>query len=145
MTQPRINAAGKLPPPPAPRLVARARLKPPPDMADAPRKEWRAIVNSLPADYFRPSDVSLLAAYCVWAAYARQCRVEIDRDGITIDNGNGRRIPHPATHVLQSATAAMSQMAVKLRLCPSSRYDDRTAATKANGDANARRPWEHKG
>jgi len=138
MSTPEPRAAAR-----APRLVARARMTAPKDLTDAQRKQWRSIVNSLPADYFRPSDVSLLRAYCIASAMLADAADEIGRDGITIDNGHGRRVPHAAVHVMSAATAAMAQMAVKLRLCPSSRYDDRTAATKANASKDAKRPWEN--
>jgi hypothetical protein len=39
--------------------------------------------------------------------------------------------------------AAMAQMAVKLRLCPSSRYTEKSAQTKVTA-AQGRRPWEQK-
>jgi P27 family predicted phage terminase small subunit len=141
MPSPRKTDA-EIPAPPPPRVVTRARMKPPADLNDAAKKEWRAIVNSLPADYFRPADVSLLSAYCVWAAIAKEARADIEANGIMVTNDKNRRITNAAVNVLYNATAAMAQMSVKLRLCPSARYDDRTAATKANATKNAARPWE---
>jgi P27 family predicted phage terminase small subunit len=133
-----------LPPPPPPRLIARARLKPPVYLTPEQKKEWRAITNSLPADYFKPSDVPLLAAFCCAATFYKQAAAEVARDGVTVEVvGKGRRMAHPAANMLVTQSSAMAQLAVKLRLCPSSRYDEKTAATKANASKDAKRPWEN--
>lgn len=118
------------------------RLTPPDHLNDAEVAEWRAIVDSLPADYFRPGDVPLLAAYCTASAFYKQAKEELRTDGLTIMDDKGRTYANPAHQILTSQASAMAQMAVKLRLCPSARYTEKSAGTKAKGAATGGRPWE---
>jgi len=122
--------------------VSGERFQPPPEFNEAQAREWRMIVDSLPADYFRPSDISLLSAYCISAAFYRQAAEEMSRDGIVYVDERGKRMTNPAHAVLTSQASAMAQIAVKLRLCPSARYSEKVAATKAGSSAAPLRPWE---
>jgi len=71
---------------------------------------------------------------------------EMKRDGITIINARGNQMAHPAASILTSQASAMAQMAVKLRLCPSSRTTSARTETKAKaGVAAAKRPWQSAG
>lgn len=136
-----------------------ARLLPPEHLNDAESAEWRAIVDSLPADYFRPGDIPLLGAFCSASALYKQAlgmmkddgiviqtyaRKTTKEDGTVVEDGL-RQYPHPAKDILTSQAASMAQMAVKLRLCPSARYTEKSAQTKAGQSAGAARPWEDTG
>ena len=118
------------------------RFQPPPDFNEAQAREWRAIVDSLPADYFRPSDISLLSAYCVAAAFYREAAEDMARNGITYIDERGRKVVNPAHQILTSQASAMAQMSVKLRLCPSARYSEKKANTLIGESSAPRRPWE---
>jgi P27 family predicted phage terminase small subunit len=121
------------------------RLEPPDGLTDAELSEWRAIVNSLNSDFFRPSDRPLLRAFCAASALYKQALELIRRDGITITVGNGNKRAHPATKVLSEQAATMACLAQKLRLCPSSRYSPTKAATltgRGGSSAGKPRPWE---
>lgn len=120
-----------------------ARIGCPEHLTDAQRAEWHLIVNSLPADYFRPGDVPLLGCFCAASALYKEALAMIQSEGIVVGEGNSRKA-HPAANILQSQSASLAQMAVKLRLCPSARYTEKTAATKSNG-ATGTRPWEDTG
>jgi P27 family predicted phage terminase small subunit len=103
--------------------------------------EWRSIVDSLPANYFRPGDAPLLAAYCIAAAFYKAAAADMQARGLTMVDDKGREYVNPAHQVLTSQASSMAQMAVKLRLCPSSRYSEKTASTKAGSSALPDRPW----
>lgn len=121
-----------------------SRLPAPEHLTDEQRLEWVSIVDSLPADYFRPGDVPLLAAYCVAAAFYKRAAADMEARGMTMMDERGREYVNPAHQVLTSQASAMAQMAVKLRLCPSARYSEKAAATKA-ASAPASRPWDATG
>jgi P27 family predicted phage terminase small subunit len=117
-------------------------LAPPDDLDELERVQWLAIVNSLPADFFNPSDVSLLAAYCVARAiYVRASR-ELKAGTLTVPDDKGRPHANPLAAIMTSQASSMAQLAGKLRLCPSSRYSDKSAATKTESGGSGRRPWE---
>lgn len=122
-----------------------ARLPAPAHLTPAQSAEWRDIVNSLPADYFRPGDAPLLAAYCMAATFYKRAAAEMEARGMVMTDDRGREYVNPAHQVLTSQASAMAQMAVKLRLCPSARYTDKGTATKLGSSAQPARPWEQAG
>lgn len=122
-----------------------ARVEAPDHLTDEQRSEWVGIVDSLPADYFRPGDVSLLAAYCVASAFYKEAAKQLQRDGIVLEMDNGRKYAHPAKDILTSQASAMAQMATKLRLAPSSRYTEKSAQTKTASSGVGGKPWEATG
>lgn len=119
-----------------------ARVEAPEDLTPPQRDEWTAIVNSLPPDWFRPADIPLLRAFVIAATMHRQATIEIERNGITLVNDRGNRCMNPAVSVMSSSASAMTQMAVKLRLCPSSRYVAAKAATKVAAAPLSDKPWQ---
>ena len=121
-----------------------ARISPPTHLDEAESAEWKAIVDSLPADYFRPGDVPLLGAFCSASALYKQALALIKAQGIIVSDEK-RSYPHPAKDILTTQASSMAQMAVKLRLCPSARYTEKAAQTKANATGGASRPWEDTG
>ncbi len=117
-----------------------ARIGPPDHLDDAERDIWHSIVDSLPADYFRPGDIPLLSAYCSAAVFYENARADIKERGLSVTDDRGREYVNPAHQILTSQASSMAQMAGKLRLCPSARYSERKAGaveTKTGG-----RPWE---
>lgn len=119
-----------------------ARIPAPSHLTEAQVLEWRAIVDSLPADYFRPGDVPLLAAYCVAASFYKRAAADMESRGMTCMDDKGREYVNPTHQVLTSQASAMAQMAVKLRLCPSARYSEKVASTKTTAGGTGSRPWE---
>jgi|SRR5690606_17158381 len=117
------------------------RLEPHHSLTEQQRKLWQEIVDSLPADFFRPGDVPLLAAYCkAWSFYLLAC-AEIEANGVTLQDERGKRFANPAQQMVVTQASAMAQLATKLRLAPSSRYTEKSAATRQRG-AVAAKPWQ---
>lgn len=118
------------------------RIAPPVHLTGEQAAEWRSIVDSLPPDYFRPGDVSLLAAYVTASVFYRRASADMEARGMTLMDDKGREYVNPAHQVLTSQASALAQMAVKLRLCPSSRYSEKAAATKTSRGTTISKPWE---
>lgn len=118
------------------------RLAPHGSLTEMQRGLWAEIVGSLPADFFRPGDVPLLAAYCkAWSFYLL-ASAEIEANGVTLEDERGKRYANPAQSMVVTQASAMAQMATKLRLAPSSRYTEKSAQTKTGMSAPGRKPWE---
>jgi P27 family predicted phage terminase small subunit len=122
--------------------VSDHRLPPPAGLTDAQVEQWLAIVNSLPADYFRPGDAPLLAAFCIASVFHRRAADDIEERGISLCDFKGREFVNPSHQMLTSQASAMAQMAVKLRLCPSARMTGKAAQGKSGAAAKGARPWE---
>lgn len=122
--------------------VTGQRLGAPDSLSPEQVTEWKSIVDSLPADYFRPGDVPLLAAYCVATSLYKRAAADMQTRGMTLLDDKGREVVNPVHQILTSQASAMAQMAIKLRLCPSARYSEKQAATKTGDAAKPARPWE---
>jgi P27 family predicted phage terminase small subunit len=120
----------------------RSRLDVPADFDEAQTARWKGIVDSLAADFFRPADVPLLRAYVIAATFFDDAAKRMKVDGIVLQNERGNWQAHPAHAVLTSQASAMAQLAVKLRLCPSSRYQAITAQSKVDNSPLTAKPWE---
>jgi hypothetical protein len=105
------------------------RPKPPAELTVEQAIQWRAIVNRLPADWFPTETWPLLAAFCRHSENAKRIAGLINAV-----NPDALRDPDSfrtydkllATH--ERETKAMSFVAVKLRLTPSSRLKAETAS-----------------
>lgn len=119
------------------------RLVPTPGLTEEQANEWRAIVDSLPADYFRPGDAPLLAAFVVASVFHRRAAEDLDRRGIAlVDDKTGREYVNPSHQMLTSQASAMAQLAGKLRLCPSARMSGKSAGRKNDDAPQGARLWE---
>lgn len=121
------------------------RIAPPEHLTHAQAKQWREIVDSLPADYLRPGDVPLLSAYCCASSYHQQAHALLEAEGMVLTNERGNAQVHPAVAILTAQAANLASLATKLRLCPSSRYDKHKAANMQRGAGLGARPWEREG
>jgi P27 family predicted phage terminase small subunit len=122
--------------------VSDKRLPPPPGLTPDQVEQWSSIVNSLPAEYFRPGDAPLLAAFCIASVFHQRAADDIERRGICLCDDKGREYVNPNHQMLTSQASAMAQMAVKLRLCPSARMSGKAANGKSGQSAKGARPWE---
>lgn len=121
---------------------AQARPEPWPNLSEAEAVYWRNVVASLPADWFRPSDLPLLAAYCKVAARHDAAVARLENEEPVIENvRTGGQQPNANFRIIQQCVMQMAQLATKLRLCPSARYDRQKANTAIKRSPSAK-PWK---
>lgn len=94
-----------------------------------------SIVRSMPRDWFDPSDLPLLAAYCRAAADADAAHKRLAEELPIEINAAGTRKPNPNFRIVADSTQQMARLARKLRLCPSARYDPKSAARRLRHSA----------
>ena len=97
-------------------------LRAPSDLSAPARAVFDEIAASVPADHFRASDFVLLRAYCEAGGLASLAAGELARNGAVNDTGR----LSPWLKVMETAHRAMGSLALRLRLCPSSRIGPRT-------------------
>lgn len=112
-----IVLLGRKPPPP-----------PPAGLSEEATATWRAVTESLPPDYFRPSDLPLLEAYCTSAELAGKARGWL-----------AKAFSPEAHRVHREALADLTRLARALRLCPSTRTRADSAALRQ--PELGERPW----
>lgn len=109
--------------------------QPPKELTEAAAKLWCDITKSLPADYFRSGDLPLLQSYCT--AFDRKNQVDklIAEHGVMYDG-----VPHPGLKISRDEAGLLASLAVKLRLCQSSRT--RPDSASLQGANTGPRPWD---
>jgi P27 family predicted phage terminase small subunit len=96
------------------------RLRPPPDLTPGERETFLAIVGSVPAAKFQPSDVFLLCAYVRAIAMEREASQRLREEGAVVTGPNGPKAS-PWLQVLDRATKTLATLSVRLRLSPQGR------------------------
>ncbi len=123
--------------------LSAARLPPPENLTSGEVDVWKGIVDSLPASFFRPADVPLLAAYCTAYATHQKACIVLTAESLFLEDKAGRQYAHPAQAVMSNQASSMAQLSTKLRLAPSSRYDEKAAHTATkNASPAGKRLWE---
>lgn len=95
-------------------------------------------MDSLPADYFRPSDAQVLRAYVEADYYRMMAAEELERDGLFLVSPKGTKYAHPAHSMMLQQASCMASLATKLRLCPSARI---AKGEKSPKGQVGQRPW----
>ena len=122
----------------APVPTALPRRPPPPArFARQDKDRWRAIVNELPVDRLRASDLVLLADLVTTERYVRECDENIATHGQVI--GPGVQI-NPAVLLRERHMRIVVALQRALRLCPSMRM--RQEAGSLAKTKPAAKPWE---
>lgn len=129
------STAEKMAPVPA---VLPQRPGPPRGKLDtAGRRRWRALVNELPTDRLRSSDLLLLADMITAEQGVAECDKLILQHGQVI--GPGVKA-NPAVYLRQSHLRSIVQIQRALRLCPSMRK--RQEAADLQVKVSPKKPWE---
>ena len=109
--------------------------EPPLGLSKAATALWVDITESLPDDFFRAGDLPLLQSYCISSDRKNLLDAAILKDGMT-HNGD----INPALRVSRDEATLMASLAVKLRLCQSSRT--RPESASLNVVHSGKRPWD---
>lgn len=129
-----------------PKVVSRLadhRPPPPDDLDPEPAAEWRRVVRTMPADWFKSEAFGVLAALCCHSVTARRLSnlVETFELAWTSEDGGLARYDH-LLRLRQRETKSVAMLATRLRLTPQSRYTTGSAATAAARDNGGPRPWD---
>lgn len=108
---------------------------PPAGLSKSASALWVSITESLPPIFFMPGDLPLLKSYCIASD-----RKDVVDEGILSEGAMFQGEPHPGLKVSRDEAALMASLAVKLRLCQSSRTRPDSASLKPSH--TGARPWE---
>ena len=114
-----------------------ARQRPPHELTDEEVEVWAAVVEDQPADWFTPSTVPLLAAYCRHVVSARRVAELIEK--ATSDPSLSIVDYDRLLKMQRGESAAIAQLATKMRVSQQSLTNHR--GNKSNKNAT-RKPWE---
>jgi P27 family predicted phage terminase small subunit len=92
------------------------RLRPPDDLSPAEKEIFASIVGAVDPKHFVPSDLPLLASYCVAINQEREANHHLRAEGYIIDGK-----PSPWVVVQEKSHRMVVALSMRLRLAPQSR------------------------
>jgi len=98
------------------------------------KKLWEDLMSSVPSTWFLAGEIPLIKAYINTLAKLEAAQAQMFEEPILIENARGNAQANPYFGVVAQMQSTCTQMAVKLRLTPSSRFDP-SRAEKARKDA----------
>lgn len=133
------RSQASLTPLPTPAAALPQRPAPPPELGEDGGRRWSEIVDALPADYWRPSDLRLLGDMIVCERYVHECDEIIVRESHVVSGATGALVTNPAVTARKGYLATIIMIQRALRLPPSTRYDKKAAKL---GQTAGKRPWQ---
>lgn len=112
------------------------RQRPPHDLTDEEVEVWVGVVDNVPADWFSPATVPLLAQYCRHYIHARRIASMLER--ATSDKSLELVDYDRLLKMQERESRAIAALASKMRIAQQSTTNHR--GNKAQ--AAARRPWQ---
>jgi len=112
------------------------RQRPPHDLMDEEVEVWVAVVESLPADWFSPATVPILAGYCRHVISARRVAELIEK--ATADPELSIKDYDRLLKMQQRESAEIASLATKMRISQQSLTNHRGNKKPTA----ARKPWE---
>ena len=122
-------------------LELHRRPDPPDHMGDDAVAIWRAVVNSLPADWFSPGTLPLLEAFCgmtISQRYTLRALRRIEQNADDFERDEWER----TLKQLGEVSGRIATLATRMRLTPQSRYGPRAADTAGQLPPDGPKPWE---
>jgi phage terminase small subunit len=113
-----------------------ARPEPPADLTEIQQAEWRRVVSSMPADWFRPETLALLSEYCrhrETAAHLERVLRQRLAEGVEADLKELKTLQSMCKEESAIITALMRSM----RLTQQSTFDKERKKDKLGS-----RPWQ---
>lgn len=103
----------------------------PPSFLSAEAKlEWARVIASAPAGLLTISDSDTVVAFVTAVLIARQAGRQLEREGLTVTDAEGRVARHPVSVSFERTTGLVAKLGSALGLTPSSRL---TLAGRAAG------------
>ena len=113
------------------------RAPPPEHLTPEQAQVWREVLDDLPADWFRPSNLPLLEPYCRHVVASRRVAqlIELEEKSDAFDPESYNRL----LRMQDRETRALATMGTKLRLTQQSlKHQDAVKPRQAPG----RKPWQ---
>lgn len=126
------------------------RPEPPQDLTDDEAKEWRAVVNRLPADWFPAETLPMLGQYCRHTVAARRVASMIEQlDGLMAaeikDGAKAAEVVLSSAKTLdrllkmqERESRCIASLATKMRISQQTTYDK----SRKKGAITPKKPWE---
>lgn len=121
-------------------LVIKEKPKPPRSLSKRAKDTWKRVVDSLPVEHFRQSDLPLLEKYCMADSLYWQAMDQVMETGeLTVKTKSGYETPSALVTVTNKQAQVMATLATKLRICPNSRVSQHQARDEKEETVTSKR------
>jgi hypothetical protein len=118
------------------------RPPPPEELTEEQAVEWRAVVGTMPADWFTRESHGLLTNYCRHLVTARKLSKEIDAfDQEWLHTAEGIVAYDKLTKMRDREARGAASLAIRMRICQAQRY----RVEKRVKTTEAAKPWHRPG
>lgn len=122
-----------------PKPLERRVAEPPVYLSEDEAEIWRDVVSSMPADWFDAAVAPMISAYCGHAVKARELQVECNQDVDPEEIGLRDKL----LSMREREVRAMTSLATRLRISPSSRWSEQKAHTAhEKAQRQEYKPWD---
>lgn len=123
-----------------PMIPGAGRPQPPPELDEEESAHWRAIVGSMPPNWFKTESLPILRALIghIVMSDVLQCRLRKDRHDMTLKDLKS------ITAMQNRETQAIVRLSAALRLSQQSQYKPEATARRVE-NAKRSRPWDVRG
>ncbi|MFK7844687.1 MAG: P27 family phage terminase small subunit [Rhodothermales bacterium] len=111
------------------KVIPRQRLSPPSDLDPAESEIWLMVVDACSAEHFKQSDIPLMVSYCQAYVQLQRAAKQLKSEPLVIPTDGGSTKVNPIVSVHKSLSGTVSNLAMRLRLSPSTRIATKAAAT----------------
>lgn len=108
--------------------TARKRIPPPSGLTAAEQFVWGEMVKACDAEHFISSDVPLMIGFCQAFVQQQRAMEGLKEHPLFIMSDNGKVAQHPLVAVHKSFSGTVSNLAMRLRICPSTRIQQTNKA-----------------
>ena len=117
-------------------ISALKRPDPPRELTSEQANVWREVLDDLPSDWFRPSNLALLETYCRHVVASRRIaqliEAEEQSDGFTLERYDF------LLRMQEREGRALSSLATCMRLTQQAMFDEKKRKPQTSG----KKPWE---
>lgn len=102
-------------------VIGRKRITPIDGLTEGERFVWIRMVNACSAEHFNQSDIPLMVMYCQTFVQEQKAMDQMKNSPFVERKTNLDLAPHPIIAIHKSLAGTMSNLAMRLRLAPSTR------------------------
>jgi len=103
------------------KIIGRKRMQIPEGLDILEQAVWIRMVNSCSAEHFIDADIPLMVGFCQAFVQQQRAMEQMKDSPLFIMSDNGKVAQHPLVAVHKSFSGTVSNLAMRLRLSPSTR------------------------
>lgn len=127
----------------SPALKAPRRAKPPIELTERQAEHWTRIASSMPAAWFTPASLGMLADLCQWTVMREDCEYKLRMNGVLdLPPQVNAQVRKQIVDEAAQASRMIMALQTKMRLTHQSQRSPDAGTTAAKRATAERKPWQ---